>query len=406
MSRDFFNEINTATVTGVAFKNAFLKKQVISFLAGNGNATIADLGKELNLSVPKVTSLLNDLMAEGLVKDHGKVDSTGGRKPNVFGLAPDAGFFLGVDIKKHHLNMGLSDFQKNIVSSLDNQPYHMQHTSESFQELCLIISNFINDLSIPKEKILGIGINLAGRIKHIKGYNSSAEDPISQFIESRVGIKVFLENDSRAMAYGEFSSGVVANEKNVLYLNLDYGIGMGMLTNGHLYYGKSGYAGEFGHIPIFQNEIICICGKKGCLETEGSGWALVEMFKEKLRAGASTLVTRENIKPDDLKLEDIIAAAKHDDVLAIELIAKIGNKIGKGIALLINIFNPELVVLGGSLSETEEYILLPIKSTINKYSLSLVNNDTQLKVAKLGERAGVIGACLLVRHRLLAIEQI
>ncbi|MGV3540889.1 MAG: ROK family transcriptional regulator [Rufibacter sp.] len=406
MSRDFFTEVNAPAVTGVAFKNAYLKKKVISYLASIGNATIAELSKELNLSVPKITSLLMDLMEEGLVRDHGKVDSTGGRKPNVFGLAPDAGFFLGVDIKKHHLNIGITDFQKNLISHLDQVPYRLGSSAESLNELSQIINNFINDLPIPKEKILGMGVNLAGRIKHTKGYTTLQDDPFSQIIESKVGIKVFLENDSRAMAYAEFSSGVVKNEQNVLYLNLDYGIGMGVMTNGQLYYGKSGYAGEFGHIPIFQNEIICTCGKKGCLETEGSGWALVEMFKEKLQAGASTLITREKIRPEDLKLEDIISAAQRDDVLAIELIAKIGKKIGKGIALLINIFNPELVVLGGSLSVTEDYIMLPIKSTINKYSLSLVNNDTQLKVSQLGERAGLMGACLLVRHRLLAIDQI
>ncbi|GGK62293.1 ROK family transcriptional regulator [Rufibacter glacialis] len=410
MTKTFFEEINSENPTGVAFKNVNLKKKVLSYFANTGNATIAELGKELNLSVPKITSLINDLINDGLVQDHGKVDSTGGRKPNVYGLAPDSGFFLGIDVKTHHINIGLTDFQKKLISSVEKYPYKLTNNQESLEELCQIINNFISECPIPKEKILGIGINLSGRINYAKGYSYSFfhfhEDPLSKIIESHVGIKVFLENDSRAMAYGEFCSGVVNQEKDVLFLNLDYGIGMGIMINSQLYYGKSGYSGEFGHIPVFRNEIICKCGKKGCLETEAAGWALVEMFKERLNEGASTLITRENIAPENLLLEDIINAAHNDDVLAIELIAKIGEKIGKGIALLINIFNPELVILGGSLSSTEEYILLPIKSAINKYSLSLVNNDTQLKVSKLGEQAGVIGACLLVRNKLLALEHI
>jgi predicted NBD/HSP70 family sugar kinase len=175
------------------------------------------------------------------------------------------------------------------------------------------------------------------------------------------------------------------------------------MIDGQLYYGKSGYAGELGHVPIFDNELICHCGKKGCLETEGSGWALVRMFREKLLEGSTSVLTRNGQDPDAITMEDIIQAAKNDDVLAIELIAKLGENLGRGIAFLINVLNPELVILGGSLATTKEYLLLPIKTSLNKYSLSLVNNDTQLKLSTLGEHAGIIGACLLVRDRSLSL---
>ena len=203
------------------------------------------------------------------------------------------------------------------------------------------------------------------------------------------------------MAFGEYSTGIVHEEKDVLFLNMDYGLGIGIVINGQLYYGKSGFAGEFGHIPFFNNEIICRCGKRGCLETEVSGTALTRIFKEKLTNGSSSILS--TMKIDEINFEHIIQAANNDDVLAIEQIAAMGEKLGRGIAVLINIFNPELVILGGSLAETGEYIRLPVKSALNKYSLSLVNNDTQIKMSKLGKQAGVIGACLLVRNRLLSI---
>lgn len=163
------------------------------------------------------------------------------------------------------------------------------------------------------------------------------------------------------MAFGEFNAGAVKAEKDVLFLNLDYGIALGIMLNGQLHYGKSGYSGEFGHIPIFNNEILCHCGKKGCLETKASGWALTRMVKEKRMEGSSSILFHTANENTEIKLEKIINAAIHDDVLAIELIGDIGDKIGRGIALLINIFNPELVIIGGSLAANEDYIRLPIK---------------------------------------------
>ncbi|WP_310586176.1 ROK family protein [Telluribacter humicola] len=350
---------------------------------------------------------MNELIKDSLIQDYGKVESTGGRKPNLYGLIPDSAFFIGVEVKQSQINIGLSNLQCELVKVSEEIPYKLDNTQESLDSLCNAIKQFINGLTINTATILGIGINLSGRINYKTGHSYSFfhfdERPLSQIIESKVGIPVFLENDSRAMAYGEFCMGVVKDEKNVLFLNLGYGIAVGIMLNGQLYYGKSGYAGEFGHMPLFDNELICHCGKKGCLETEASGWALTRMFREKLLEGSSSVLSLKNMAPEDVQMEDIIGAAKNDDVLAIELIAKIGENLGRGIALLINLFNPELVVLGGSLATTEDYLSLPIKTAINKYSLSLVNNDTELKMSKLGERAGIVGACLLVRNRLWAL---
>ncbi len=205
------------------------------------------------------------------------------------------------------------------------------------------------------------------------------------------------------MAYGEFCNGDSKDARNVLFINMDYGIGLGILIDGKLYYGKSGFGGEFGHIPIFDNEIICHCGKKGCLETEASGLALIRKFKEKIQQGSTSSVMKKKKDLNDISLLDIILAAKNEDTLCIELLSEISEKLGKGIAILINIFNPELLILGGTLSETGDYIRLPIRSAINKYSLSLVNTDTQLKLSKLGEKAGVIGACLIARNKVLGL---
>lgn len=398
----------TIRLVGVGGKKGDPKKIILGYFANNGNTTIPDLSKDLDVSVPKVTSLVNELIQEGLIKDYGKIESTGGRKPNLYGIVPDSAFFIGVDVKQNHINIGLSDLQKNLVKISEKLDYKLDNTPESLEALCTYIQDFIAALNVPSDRVLGIGINLSGRINYTTGHSYSFfhfdESPLAEIIQGRVGIPVFLENDSRAMAYGEFCAGAVEEEKDVLFLNLDYGIGVGILFDGQVYYGKSGYAGEVGHMPFFDNERICHCGKKGCLETEASGWALRRMFREKLTEGSSSVLTSvKKIRPEDITMDDIIEAALNDDVLAIELIARVGENLGRGIAALINVLNPELVVLGGSLIKTGDYLYLPIKTALNKYSLSLVNNDSQLKMSKLGERAGILGACLLVRNRLLEI---
>ena len=310
----FFEEINNENITGVALKNIAIKKLVISYFAKNGNCTIADLSKELSLSAPKVNSILTDLMADGLVNDNGKIGSTGGRKSHLYGLSKESAFFIGVDVKQNHINIGITDLQNNLIQILENKPFKLRNSQESLDELCGLIQDFIKGLPTPKDKILGICINLSGRINYSTGYSYSFfhfnEEPLSKVLESALGIRVFLENDSRAMAYGEFYSGNMQDDKNALFLNLDYGLGMGIMINDQIYYGKSGFAGEFGHIPFFKNEIICHCGKKGCLETEASGWALTRLFREKIRGGSSSIIQMD---PEDIELPHIIEAAINDD---------------------------------------------------------------------------------------------
>ena len=406
--KNLFEVFSNENTSGVLYKNKSLKRLIISHLDQNGQATITELSKELNTSVPKVTNLVNELIEDGLIKDNGKFDSTGGRRASIYGLVSESCFFIGVDVKRFYVNIGMLDFKKHIVSIDEKIPFKLENTQESLVELLSIIKKFIAAQDVVKEKILSIGINLTGRINNTTGYSYSYfhfhEEPLSKIIENEIGIQTFLENDSRAMAFGEFCGGEVNNAKNVLFVNIDYGIGLGILIDGKLYYGKSGFGGEFGHIPFFNNEIICHCGKKGCLETEASGQSLLRKFKEKIEQGLTSSVMTKKKEVNEISLLDIIAAAKEEDMLSIEMLADIGEKIGKGIAMLINIFNPELLILGGTLSETGEYLRLPIRSAISKFSLSLVNNDTQLKTSKLGEKAGVLGACLIARNKVLVMS--
>lgn len=201
------------------------------------------------------------------------------------------------------------------------------------------------------------------------------------------------------MTYGEFIAGDVTNEKDIIFVNISWGLAIGIIIDGKVYMGKSGFAGEFGHVKAFDNEIICHCGKKGCLETEVSGSALHRRVMEMIEGGASSLLSKKITKDETLTLDDIIKAVSKEDVLCIDLIEDIGRKLGEQLAGIINIFNPEMVIIGGTLSLTEDYIMQPIISAIRKYSLNLVNKDSLITTSKLKEKVGIIGACMLSRLR-------
>jgi len=389
--------------SGVVYKNRTQKKAMIRYIDQHGLSTITEMSHELKASVPKMTSLINELIAAGLIQDQGKLDSTGGRRASVYGLVSGACFFLGVDVKQYHINFGLMDFNRNMVIEKQKVPFLLENEPECLQRLIGTIEEFIDSTGVQRQLILGMGINLKGRINLKAGHNFNYfhfhDEPLTDTIQKKTGIPAFLENDSRAMALGEYYNGVDANEKHIVFVNLDYGIGTGIIIDGNLYIGKSGFSGEIGHIPLYDNELLCHCGKKGCLETEASGYALLRKFKERIKKGESSSVLKDNKSPEDITLADIVSGAQAEDTLCIELLAESGEKLGKGLAVLINIFNPELMIIGGVMAESGDFIRLPARSTLNKYSLGLVNNDTVLKFSTMGEKSGAIGGCLNARNK-------
>lgn len=385
-------------------KNVQIKKNIINHFIANGNDTIAELSKELDLSVPTVTKFIGELMDQGLICEFGKMQTTGGRYPSVYGLNPTSVYFVGVDMTRHHLNIALMDFKGDIVQSQMGIPFIYENTSEAFDALCNHIQNFIDQTGELKEKIYSINLNISGRVNPESGYSYSSfyfsEQPVTEILSKKLNFKVGIDNDTRAMAYGEYIKGVVEGEKQVIFVNISWGLGIGIIIDGKLYYGKSGFSGEFGHFPAFDNEILCHCGKKGCLETETAGVAIHRMILERINNGESSILTEKVKDLNNLTLTDIIEATNMEDPLCIEIIEEVGYKLGKYIAGLINIFNPELVVIGGQVSETEGFIMLPIRSSVRKYSLSLVNKDTRIVSSKLKQKAGIIGACMIARSRL------
>lgn len=407
INTSILGSVTDENMSVVAYKAFMLKRRIILALATEGDCTIADLSRILNVSNPTITKLVGELIQEGYVRDLGKIETGGGRRPCAFGLVSDSGYFLGVTILDDALCFGVIDLNKNTVTVQQEIPFSYSTNTQFIETLAERIREFIATLGAAKDKILGMGITVKGRVDAASGviYNTMNTDgyPLARIIWEKTGIETIVENDTRAMTYAEYLSGDNNGVQNALFINIGRGIGVGIIVRGKLYYGKSGFSGEFGHIPFFDNEKICQCGKKGCLETEASGMALETIFAERLREGASSILSDRFRNGETIGMHEIIEAAKNDDVLSIDLITSIGEKLGRGISVLINLFNPELVVIGGPLSEVGDYLMLPIRTALNKYSLRLVTRDTTLRLSTLGDTAGVLGAALLTRNRMLGI---
>ena len=400
--------MSTKTLLTDSSKNADIKRHILRLCILNDNYSIADLSRELNTSVPTVTKIIGELIGEGYMMDMGKVGTSGGRRPSIFGLNATAGYFIGVDIARQHFHLCITDFKGDTVNFIPDIEFVLEARADSFKALCRMVKETVAEAGIPWEKVLSVGVSLSGRVNPEEGYSMSyfmSDDlPLNAIFEKDFNVPVSIENDSRAMTYGEFlAGGHTGDTRNMLAVNLSWGLGMGMILDGRLYYGKSGFSGEIGHVPLLDNEKMCRCGKVGCLETGASGSALHEMILEKLAEGRPSTLSKKYTAGEKITLDDILKAVEEEDVLAIDCIGKIGETLGRGIAGLINIFNPSLVIIGGRLIVGKKYLMYPIKTAVNKYSLNRVNSDTKIVYSTLGRRAASIGNCLIARSKYLGL---
>ena len=393
-------------------KNLLYKRRIIEYIINTGPETLPTLARQLEVSVPTISKMVSEMCSTQLLKNYGKLEATSGRHPFLYGLNGQEYHFLGVDVTTDQLNMVLINLRGEQVQEKMAIPFPLANTDECLALLLRAITSFIdNEMSITREQLISIGLNIPGRLNQRTGYSYSyfnfSPIPISTYLSEKIGIPFFIDNDSRASAYGEYMMHYKESGENLLFVQCAWGLGLGMIINGEPYIGKSGFSGEFGHTHAYANEVLCHCGKKGCLETEASGSALHRKLMQRIKEGEQSILNNTEGRENEectFSLNDIIRAIQSEDILCIESIEEVGAQLGLHIANLINIFNPDVVVIGGALARTGDYLLQPIRTAIRKYSLNMVNQDTDLRQSLLLRYAGVMGAALLARKK--SIEQI
>lgn len=382
------------------------KTALLNLLIEHGGQTIAELSSSLGVSVPYTTKTLNELIEDGLIEVTGKKDNYSKRAPKIYDLIATSGYFLGIDTGKQSLTFGICDFCGNMVAEPELIHFDYQDTPECFDRFINLINEYIQRSGIARSQIKKACMSIGGRVNPEIGcaynYFTCTEMPLAEALTERLDLPFCIDNDTRCMTYGEYLKGVCKGLRNIIFVNVSWGIGIGIIFDGKLYLGKSGFSGEIGHMHIYNNDIICHCGKTGCMETETSGSALLRKMKEALEnGGTSVLSDKVKNQHQELTLQDILDAIKKEDVLSIETLQKVAVELGTNLAGIINIFNPEMLVIGGDLSVTGAYLTQPICMGIKKFSLNMVNEDSQVAASTLKEHAGLVGACLMARSKYL-----
>jgi predicted NBD/HSP70 family sugar kinase len=380
-------------------KQESYKRNIIKHLYFSGQLSCAELSQLTDKSLPLTTKILNELIEEGSVKELGFALSTGGRRPQMYSLKSDLMYVVAVAMDQLITRIAIVDMRNNLIGQVEKFELKLPNNENAAEQLQKNISQFIIQSGIPKSKIAGIGIGMPGFVDVIKGVNHSflkTSGSLVTYIESQIGLPVLIDNDSSLIALAELRLGEAKNRQNVMVININWGVGLGMILKGELFRGYNGFAGEFSHIPLFTNNKMCSCGKSGCLETETSLLVVAEKAIEGLKKGKVSRLKNLDIENIEETAEAIMDAADKGDKFAVELFSEAGYNIGRGVAILIHLLNPELIVLSGRGAAVGKLWLAPIQQAINEHCIPKIAENTEIKISSLGVKAELIGAAALV----------
>lgn len=381
-------------------KSSVLKKRIIKELYFGGLLSCSELSERIEKSFPLTAKLISELIEEGLVVERGFAASTGGRKPITYSIKPDVMYVVAVALDQLITKIALMDLNNHYVGEIEKFDLSLADNPDALVTLTEKIDEFISHSPIDKEKIIGVGIGMPGFVDSLKGTNytflHTSGATINRFVSEKISLPVFIDNDSSLIALAELRFGAAHNKKNAMVINASWGVGLGLILNGELFRGHNGFAGEFSHIPLFLNNKLCSCGKSGCLETESSLLVVIEKARKALDGQKASLMKGLPHYEVEKACEMIVDAANRGDKLAVELLSEAGYNIGRGVAILIHILNPEIIVLSGRGSSAGKIWQAPIQQALNEHCIPRLCANTEIKISEFGYHAELIGAAVLV----------
>ncbi|TVY03251.1 ROK family transcriptional regulator [Cohnella terricola] len=358
--------INTAIVLECILRGAPLSRAQISEQSGLNKAT--------------VSSLVQDLIDGSLVRETGIGQSSGGRKPVMLEFVADCGFAIGIDLGVNYIRGALTDLRGKIVIERTSNLTELEPTA-AVEKLSDFIGEFVSEAPTSPYGIVGIGVGVPGIVDEsgsiLFAPNLKWRDiPLQRMLSERFGLPVLIDNEANAGALGEQKYGAGRNVNNLVYVSVNIGIGTGLILHKSLYKGTSGFSGEMGHLSIEAHGKECTCGNRGCWEMYASERALLEAAAP---LGFHTL-------------EQLLKAAVNGRRDVIELFANTGEYLGVGIANIVNVFNPDAVIIGSRMSQARLWLEGAARQAVVQRALGFHLRKVQLLFAELGERSSMMGA--------------
>jgi N-acetylglucosamine repressor len=388
----------------VRIKKQVRSNRVINLLRVKGEMSRFDISKATGYSPPVITLIVEELIEEGFIREMGKGKSSGGRRPVMIQLIAESSYIIGIDIGKNQLVVILMDLNTNIVSEVKAPSRADESPGCIAERLIKIINDIMQSFPRSRNRLKGIGVALPGLIEQSGKLTSPDLVPFQLVPEELVrefNAPVFIDNDTRMMALGEKWFGRGFNFSHFVFINLGYGIGAGLVINNEVYPGAHGHSGEFGHSLVDGEENLCHCGRKGCLETVAGGWAIEQKGKELVKKYPGSILSdlvKEN--PEELSVEIMAEASRKGDLRCEEIFKIAAKHIGHSISAMINLLNPELVIIGGGLSDASDIYFKDLTNTIKDNVLGGVRGEFQIEISSLKEKAGPLGACAIVLEKI------
>ncbi|WP_299551692.1 ROK family transcriptional regulator [Seonamhaeicola sp.] len=394
--------------------NKFNKIRVLHLIRNEKHISRAEIVKRTGLSAPTVTRISDDLInKEKLVSVVGIGESSGGRKPKILRFNAEENFVVGIDLGTTYIRGVLSDLDGNFILEREI-PTKFE---DGFEKVIAQIGNIVETLTSRKlakdKKVLGIGLAVAGLVNKNNGiieyspvFNWKNVN-ILEALKAYTALPVFFDNVSRLTALGELWYGIGKTYKHFISVNLGYGIGAGIISNGQAFFGANGYSGELGHL-IMDNDskFMGRGGLKGTLEALSSGYGMVQIAKEELEkdmgSGLLEQMIASNIENVDAKI--ISSAAAAGDPVALRIYDRAMGYLGIGLDTLVKLFNPECIVLSGGLTGGKKFLINKLEEEINKHAMASLSTKIELLESSFGENAALMGAFSLILNKVLNLE--
>lgn len=394
-------------------KTGHYKSEIIKNLFFSRSLTSAELSERMDKSAPLINKMIQELQEEGYVQETGLGDSTGGRRPQKYSLKTELLYIVAVAVDQLYTRIAIMDIgnmhaglvKKIDLPLLDNPSAHIR--------LAEIINDTITQSGLEKRKIAGIGIGMPGFVDAKTGINytffNTPAKGIAAYVSEQIDLPVFIDNDSTVIALAEQKFGAAIHSPNAMVINIGWGVGLGLVLKGELFRGDGGFAGEFSHIPLFNNNKLCGCGKTGCLETETSMLVIVKKAIEGLNAGRTSVLKNLQFDNPEPACNAIMDAVREGDQFAVELLSEVGYHIGRGLAILIHLLNPAIIVLSGRGAAAGNMWKAPIQQAMNEHCIPRLAEKTRIEISSIWKVAELFGAASLAMehfHKVVAAKKI
>jgi predicted NBD/HSP70 family sugar kinase len=352
--------------------------------------TRAELGSTLGLSRATVSATVAQLKQDGWVDEQpGSTGFTGrGRPPTLLQLTQQSGAALGVDLGRRHARVVLATVGHELLAEQSREMHESWQVAEAVDAVERLVDEVLAAAGVGRASIVGIGLGLPAPLDSAGHSTSNTIPPDwvqaepAEAISQRLGVPVVVDNDANLGALAEARWGAGRRSETLVYVKASTGIGAGLVLGGRVFRGSGGTAGEIGHLTVDDDGLVCRCGSRGCLEVRAGGPALVAQVAHNA-SGIGTVA-------------ELITAARGGDLACTRVLADAGETLGLALAAVLNILNPDCVVLGGELGGAGELVLASLRESLGRHALASAVSSTSVVQGVLGERAEALGAVLLV----------